>query len=335
MGTSTREAALVAICACYLAVALGAYAITISPAAVFLALPQYTANRYLNDGIRLLNTGQYTQAKRVYKQALAQLWFCRDTAQLGLEKASVYGDPDDELRPDEIKQRIDHILVKQPDDPHAYLFLGDLYATHDDYTTAIEYYEKAIARDRTLAQGYFNLGVVYDKLGKIEQSLAMYECAVAHAAWDPRYLNNLAYAYFRHQDYGEALATYEKALKLDPQFLLTYFELANSFRARGHPEQALRYLEKGAALFDNLKLTKLEKNQTRWYFRLGADKLYLDTLPQKQCYAYRSLAATLDQLRSTAEAKRYREKPCASDGVDERNIQKWVEAESRHIGSAR
>jgi Flp pilus assembly protein TadD len=103
--------------------------------------------------------------------------------------------------------RIDRILTQHPDDPHAHLFLGDLYAIQDDYTTASTHYEQAIARDPTLAHGYFSLGVVYDKLGKVEQSLQMYERAATLADWHQPYLNNLAYQYLQHQDYDKARAT--------------------------------------------------------------------------------------------------------------------------------
>jgi tetratricopeptide (TPR) repeat protein len=297
-----------------------------------LAWPEYRAGQALNDGLRHLNTGAYAQARRAYQQALAQSWFGRRAARLGLERASVYDTPDGEFRPLEVKQRIDRILAQHPDDPHAHLFLGDLHAIQDDYTTASTYYERAIVRDPTLAHGYFSLGVVYDKLGKIEQSLAMYECAATLAYWYQPYLNNLAYQYLQHQDYGKALTTYERALRLDGQFLLTYFDLANYFRLRGQPQQALRHLEKGVTLLNDPKVAALEKNQGPWYFHHGADLLHLDTLPRKQCYAYHSLTAMRRLLQRTAEGA---QKRCALDSVDARDIQEWVEAENHHIGSAR
>jgi tetratricopeptide (TPR) repeat protein len=292
----------------------------------FLAWPEYRANQAVSNGLWHLNTGAYAQARQAYQQALAQSWFGRRAARLGLEKASVYATPDGEFRPHEVKQRIDRILAQYPDDPHAYLFLGDWYAIQDDYLIAITYYEKAIAREPTLAHGYFSLGVVYDKLGKVEQSLAMYERAATQAPWHQPYLNNLAYQYWQHQDYGKALATYEQALRLDGQFLLTYFDLANYFRRRGQPQQALRYLEKGVTLLDDPKIGALEKNQGAWYFRHGADLLHLDTLPRKQCYAYYSLVAMQRLQQRTAEGA---QKSCALDSVDARDIQEWVEAEDR------
>ena len=159
----------------------------------------------------------------------------------------------------------------------------------------------------------------------------MYERAATLADGHQPYLNNLAYQYLQHQDYGKALATYERALRLDGQFLLTYFDLANYFLVRGQPQQALRHLEKGVTLLDDPKVTALEKNQGAWYFRHGTDLLHLDTLPRKQCYAYCSLTAVQRLLHRTAgEAQR----PCSLDNVDARDIQEWVEAENRSMRSS-
>ena len=92
------------------------------------------------------------------------------TAQFGLERASVYDSADQGFHPDVIRQRITHLLEQNPEDPYAYLFLGDLQAISNAYTEAIASYEQAIARDPTLAHGYFSLGVVYDKVGEREKA---------------------------------------------------------------------------------------------------------------------------------------------------------------------
>jgi tetratricopeptide (TPR) repeat protein len=295
----------------------------------FLVLPQYD----LVNAKQYMDTGQYEKARKAYQKVLAQSWFASHTAQLGLEKASVFEAPDREFHKDIIRQRIDQILAQYPDDPHAYLFLGDLYAAERDYTQASYYYEGAITRDPKLAHGYFSLGVVYDKLGKREQALERSRRAVELTGWYQPYLINLAYQ-LRNQDYVEALATYERALKLDRNFLLIYFDIAYCLRALGQLEQALRYLQIGVDLIDTPQITRQEKNQMPWYFILDTQELPLDTLPRKQCYAYRSLAAILQALHRP-EAQRYEQKPCALDRSEEHFIQEWVEAENRRIGSAR
>jgi tetratricopeptide (TPR) repeat protein len=290
--------------------------------------------RYMADGDRFLATGQYARAKEAYRQALEGSWFDTRAARLGLEKASIYDSPDGQFRPIVVEQRIGRIMAQSPDDAHAYLVQGDLHAISAAYDSARDFYEKAIVRDPTLAHGYFKLGVIYDKLGEGDKALAMYEQAVERAPWHQMYLNNLAYQYFRQQHYDQALATYRRALALNADALVTYFDIAHYYRALGQPEEALRYQQQSVSRIDNPQITALEINRETWYVRAGDAHLRLDTLPQKQCYAYRSLAATLRWLQRDTEADTYQQKPCGLDSVDERAIQEWVEVEMRHIGTA-
>ena len=64
------------------------------------------------------------------------------------------------------------------------------------------------------------------------------------------------------------------------------------------------------------------------------DEIWLDTLLQKHCYAYRSLAATLRALKHQEEAQNYQQKSCGLDSHDEDAIQAWVDLETRHAGQS-
>jgi tetratricopeptide (TPR) repeat protein len=326
-GRRSRLGAAFLLVACVLLIAAGLGWYTYTQHAAPIA-------QYLADGERFLATGQYAQAKEAYQQALAQSWFDTRAARLGLEKAGIYDSPDGQFRPIVIQQRIGRIMAQNPGDAHAYLFQGDLHAISEAYDRARDFYEKAIVQDPTLAHAYFKLGVTYDKSGERDKALAMYEQAVEHAPWHQTYLNNLAYQYFRQKHYDKAIATYRRALALNADFLITYFDMANYYRALGQPQEALRYQQKGVSLIEDPQVTAAEINREAWYFSVGDQHFYLDTPPQKQCYAYRSLAATLRELQRQAEADRYQQKPCQLDGADERAIQEWVEVETQHMGGA-
>ena len=262
--------------------------------------------RALAAGDRFLATGQYEQAKEAYQQALTQTWFDTRAARLGLEKASVFDAADGEFHPIVIEQRIDRILEQSPDDPHAYLFRGDLHATIDAYEEARKFYEKAIERDPTLAHGYFRLGVIHDKLGQQDQALAMYEQAVKYEPKHQMYLNNLAYQYFRQNNYDEAVKTYHKALILNADFLIIYFDLAHVYLALGDLERALYYQQKGVSRIDDPQIAALKINQEPWYFRIDQEVIRFDTLPQKRCYA---LSQPRGDLTGAAAPRGRRELP--------------------------
>ena len=289
--------------------------------------------RALAAGDRFLATGLYEQAKEAYQQALTQTWFDTRAARLGLEKASVFDAADGEFHPIGIKQRIAHILEQSPDDPHAYLFQGDLHASSERYEDAQKSYDQAIERDPTLAHGYFQLGIIYDKLDQQGQALAMYEQAVKHAPDHQLYLHNLAYQYFRQKKYVEADKTYRSALNLNEGFLLGYFDLAHMYRTLGDLASALYYQQKGVSRIDDPHIATSKINQESWYFRIDAEIIRLDTLPKKRCYAYRSIAATLRALQR-GDAEDYQRKSCGLDSIDERVIQAWVDLETRHTDQA-
>jgi tetratricopeptide (TPR) repeat protein len=289
--------------------------------------------RTLAAGDRFLATGQYEQAKEAYQQALTQTWFDTRAARLGLEKASVFDAADGEFHPIVIEQRINSIFEQSPDDPHALLFLGDLHTTKEAYEDARKFYERAVARDPKLAQGYFHLGIIHDKLGQLDQALAMYQEAVKLVPWHQAYLNNLAHQYFQQGNYDAAFKTYHKALLLNADFLITYFELARMYRALGDLERALYYQQRGVSRIDDPRIADAKLNQEAWSFRADTD-IRLDTLPRKRCYAYRSLAATLRALQRWGEAEDYRRKPCGLDSHDERVIQDLVDFQTQHTGQA-
>ena len=237
---------------------------------------QHTARieSYLTEGRQYLNSGEYELAKAAYQQALTHSWFAQQEAQLGLDKASVYDSTDGAFHADIVEQRTARIAAQSPDDPHVSLFRGDLHAVNQDYVKARESYEEAIERDPSLAHGYFRLGVVYDKLGEPETALAMYNRATEYAAWNPAYLNNLAYQYFRLEDYEQAGETYQQALNLDANLLITYFDSANYFRALGQLEQVLVYQRKGVKLIDDPQVATLKQNEQAWYFSLDNGAAY-------------------------------------------------------------
>jgi hypothetical protein len=106
------------------------------------------------------------------------------------------------------------------------------------------------------------------------------------------------------------------------------------YRALGDLERALYYQQRGVSRIDDPPIATAKINQESWYFRIDAENIRLDTLPQKRCYAYRSLAATLRALQPRGDAEDYQQKSCGLDSGDEVVIQNWVDLKTRHTGQA-
>ncbi len=251
-------------------------------------------------GKSFLDIGQYEAAKREYQEAL-KIDPANPEAQMGLYKAGVYGSIQGQYSPEVIEQRINLILDVNPKDPHAYAFLGKLYATIDE-DTAIKHYEKAKSLDPNVATAYFGLSILYDKRGRLDEAIEMLETATKLSKWNQSYLNNMAYLYSKKKQYSRATETYERVLQLDEAFLLTYYEIASVYRLMGNFKEALVYQQ---ALVDGLndpEITAQPKNEI-WYFEIGNEEIYFYDLPEKKYYAYYSLSVTLFLLGKEQEAE--------------------------------
>ncbi|KAL3695927.1 hypothetical protein R1sor_010003 [Riccia sorocarpa] len=102
-----------------------------------------------------------------------------------------------------------------------YFELGAVMLRKKYYQLANKYLDQAIKKwddsEQDLAQVYNALGFSYFSDGKIEKAIAQYEKAVQ---LQPGYViawNNLADAYENQKEYLKALKAYEQALQLDPK----------------------------------------------------------------------------------------------------------------------
>ena len=312
--------------------ALALLMIIIAAAGGYCYLQVRQVKPLLAEGKRQLSIGRYAQAKTAYQQAGEQGWYGRWAAGLGLQKASIYDFENGEFRAAEVRRRIDLILEQRPNDPHAYLFKGDLAYIGGDLDEAAAFYQQAMQHDPNLAQAYFNLGVIHDRRGNANAALSMYQQAIERAPQHSPYLNNLAHAYAQRQRYEEAIENYKRALSFAPDLLITYFDLARIYRRRNNAKLALRYLRQGAQKLDQPDLANHEQNQQAWSFSLddGSQRLTLDTLERKRCYAYRALAVAL-QTVDPPQAEPYARAPCDLSDDDAQDIQSWISRDARTL----
>lgn len=124
------------------------------------------------------------------------------------------------------------------------------YAAYQDknYAAAIKYYENTVAINPNFVKGYFWLAKSYYHQGDLD---AAYRLIVEAMRLDERDMNSkvfaavlaqeyfkIARAKFRAKRYHEAVATYQKVLKLKPSSVLSWLELGKSYSKLGFPEKA-------------------------------------------------------------------------------------------------
>ena len=102
------------------------------------------------------------------------------------------------------------------DDARAWLKLGVIYINQKQFMQAIQAFQRAIAADSTEAEAYNNLSRVYAGLGKeLQQAIDLAEKAVSLAPTAKHY-DTLAYAYYRNQQYPQALTAIHQAVAIAP-----------------------------------------------------------------------------------------------------------------------
>ncbi len=130
-----------------------------------------------------------------------------------------------------------------------FLYLAGFYEQKKMYRKALENIEKGLAIDDSNPRLYFRMGVVYDKMGRKQESIAAMRQVLELKPDDASALNYLGYTF---ADMGtnlrEAEQLIRKALKLKPDDGYITDSLAWVFYKQGRYEDALKWMRKAVRL---------------------------------------------------------------------------------------
>ncbi|RME92045.1 MAG: tetratricopeptide repeat protein [Candidatus Hydrogenedentota bacterium] len=116
-----------------------------------------------------------------------------------------------------------------------------------EYKKALEYYRMALEIDKTHFESWLNAGSIYSKLGKTKKAIICYQRAILSRP-DKRAFYNLAYEYFKSEQFAEAKRILEKVLIPHPDFLEAHLLLAYTYGKLGDNKAALHSVEKALQL---------------------------------------------------------------------------------------
>ncbi|MEI7870090.1 MAG: TIR domain-containing protein [Candidatus Methylumidiphilus sp.] len=248
-------------------------------------------------GDDMLNIGRYPEAKDIFKDALKSNPQNEEAA-WGLKKAQVW----DASNTPVFEAAIKRLYQEDPDDGHVNLFLGQLYAvepTPENHDKAIRYLQQAIILNPKLAEAYFDLGVLHEQSGNDQEAESNYRQAIAISQTTPKYLNNLAYLYFKQKNYPKALAEYGKV----SQFPLSALESAKIYWRLGKFEQARDNQRLALQWLGDDKLMANAEQQQPWDFKIGNEGMeQIAGLAEKKSYAYFCLSVSQYLSGQTKEA---------------------------------
>lgn len=135
------------------------------------------------------------------------------------------------------------ILETTPDNSDALNLLGLIQTQSQNFEQAISYFTKAI-EIRPSSYYYENIGTAYFKLNDYDNAIISHKKALELEPDSFDNMFNLALAYKNNNDYDNAIMTYEKAILIKPKLPDTYFNLGNIYEKMNDTKKALVYYEK-------------------------------------------------------------------------------------------
>jgi tetratricopeptide (TPR) repeat protein len=156
----------------------------------------------------------------------------------------------------------------QPSDLDSWQFLGHLYKLNNQSQKAEEAFKKVLNVDPDSKEGLSSLAQLYFEQGDYAGTVEALK-KIPEAEMDPSLLNMLGYAYSQTRDYESAVATYEKALKQDPEnqelrrdYAAALMGMGNSPAARAEFEKVLKADPDDGATY--LRLAQLDQQEGRF-----------------------------------------------------------------------
>ena len=140
----------------------------------------------------------------------------------------------------------------QPKSPEIHYFLGRVYYTRQVFASAQREFQTAIQLNPAYMKAYNNLGLVMETLGKNDEAVQNYTTAAnmneAQHLNSPLPFEYLSAHYNREREPDTAIEFAEKALRIDPQCDLAYYDLAKAFQTQNEWKKAVDAVQNAIAI---------------------------------------------------------------------------------------
>ena len=113
--------------------------------------------------------------------------------------------------------------------------------------------QRAVHEKTADAMGLYERGKEDHKNGRLNSAKMWYEKALIADPGCVVALNNLGVLFIKDKNYPAARSSFEKAIRLKPEYVDPYYNLACLFALTDQPEQALRYLKRAVSIDPQVK----------------------------------------------------------------------------------
>jgi Tfp pilus assembly protein PilF len=142
-------------------------------------------------------------------------------------------------------------LEFNPENKDVLNIIGVIYLLKlENYQTAAEHFQRALAIDKNFSEASNNLGLAYEKMGRFSVAVESYKTALKNPLYRgaEKAFNNMGRAYYRAKKYNDSLDAYKEAIRRYSDFHLPYYGLALCYNAMGRYGEAAIALRKAVEL---------------------------------------------------------------------------------------
>ncbi len=142
------------------------------------------------------------------------------------------------------------------------MILGTIYMMQRKYEEALKELELAISLNPNSAIVARNHAYILRSIGSYDDAIKMAKKAIRldPLTSDPRYSNALGSSYLLNRNFDSAVAEYEKALKLNPDFMTSYIGLTVAYSSLSMDEKAHAAAEQLLRLNPNFSIEAFRKS---------------------------------------------------------------------------
>ncbi len=123
---------------------------------------------------------------------------------------------------EEARRLLEGLAEEYPEEKEIYLFLGIGFAVHKMHDQAIPALEKLLKLDPVNGEGLNQLAYIYSERGDFERAIAYLQKYAAAFPGDPNPFDSMGEIYFKMGRLDEAMAKYNEALEVRPDFMSSY-----------------------------------------------------------------------------------------------------------------
>ncbi len=141
------------------------------------------------------------------------------------------------------KESLDKLVAMFPDDERVQVIVGGYYFGQQDYTKALEHYNKAIQTNANHAPAYNIAGYAYRQNGQMDKAEQSFKKYIELIPKDPNPYDSYAELLMKMGRFDESIEQYRKALAIDPKFIASRQGVAMNLLYGGKPAEATTELE--------------------------------------------------------------------------------------------